>query len=103
MTHKHLEISSVRTRLGGIPVLQICENDGECNIFVLYGDGSIEPHTAAYGDARRIVRAWNSHDDLLEALQWFIDDIDGTHTKMTEFDENVGRSRDAIAKATGGA
>lgn len=39
--------------------------------------------------------------DLLEALKWFIDDIDGTHTVMVEFDANVERARVAIAKAEG--
>ena len=39
--------------------------------------------------------------DLLAALKWFIDDIDGTHTVMVEFDENVERARAAIAKALG--
>lgn len=39
--------------------------------------------------------------ELLEALAWFIDDIDGTRTDMGEFDFNVERSRAAIAKAKG--
>ncbi len=64
-----LSISGVRTRLDGMPVLQIVEDDGECNIFVLYGDGSNEQHNAAYGQANRIVRACNSHDEMLEALE----------------------------------
>jgi len=41
--------------------------------------------------------------DLLEALSWFINDIDGTHTVMVEFDENVAKARAAIAKAKGSA
>ena len=41
--------------------------------------------------------------DLLAALKWFIDDIDGTLTNMVEFDGNVERARAAIAKAEGGA
>jgi type II secretory pathway component GspD/PulD (secretin) len=39
--------------------------------------------------------------DLLEALKWFIDDIDGTRTVMVEFDAAVERARAAIAKAEG--
>jgi hypothetical protein len=39
--------------------------------------------------------------DLLEALSWFINDIDSTHTMMVDFDANVERARAAIAKATG--
>lgn len=38
--------------------------------------------------------------ELLVALKWFIDDIDGTHTVMVEFDADVARARAAIAKAT---
>ncbi|MDF2382450.1 hypothetical protein JMG10_13290 [Nostoc ellipsosporum NOK] len=44
-----------------------------------------------------------SQADLLEALAWFINDIDGTHTVMVEFDANVERARAAIAKARGEA
>lgn len=47
-------------------------------------------------DARLIAAA----PDLLEALSWFINDIDSTHTKMVDFDANVERARAAIAKAT---
>lgn len=39
--------------------------------------------------------------DLLTALKWFIDDIDGFHTVMVDFDKNVDRARAAIAKAEG--
>jgi len=39
--------------------------------------------------------------DLLQALKWFIDDIDGTHTVMVDFDANVDAARAAIAKALG--
>lgn len=39
--------------------------------------------------------------ELYEALAWFINDIDGTHTKMVEFDANVERARVALAKARG--
>lgn len=38
-------------------------------------------------------------DELLEALAWFIDDIDGTRTVMTEFDTAVENARKAIKKA----
>ncbi|TXN40512.1 hypothetical protein [Methylobacterium sp. WL7] len=37
--------------------------------------------------------------DLLVALKWFIDDIDGTHTVMVDFDRNVERARKALARA----
>jgi len=40
-----------------------------------------------------------SHDALLAALRWFINDIDGTHTVMLEFDAAVTRARAAIAAA----
>lgn len=42
-----------------------------------------------------------SAPDLLEALAWFIDDIDGTHTVMVDFDANVERARAAISSARG--
>lgn len=38
--------------------------------------------------------------ELFAALKWFIDDIDGTHTKMVDFDANVTAARAAIAKAS---
>lgn len=50
---------------------------------------------AAEANARLIAAA----PDLLEALRWFIEDIDGTHTEMLDFDANVTRSRAALAKA----
>ena len=34
---------------------------------------------------------------LVEALRWFIDDIDRNHTVMAEFDANVARARAALA------
>jgi hypothetical protein len=39
--------------------------------------------------------------ELLAALKWFIDDIDGTHTVMLDFDRNVERARAALRKAEG--
>lgn len=53
--------------------------------------------TPSEDDARLIAAA----PDLYEALKWFIDDIDGTHTKMVEFDANVERARSALAKVEG--
>lgn len=50
-------------------------------------------------NAALIVRAVNSHADLLAALKWFVDDISGTHTRMIDFDANVARARAAIKKA----
>jgi len=38
--------------------------------------------------------------DLLSALRWFIDDIDGLHTPMVGFDKNVEAARAAIARAS---
>ena len=38
---------------------------------------------------------------LYEALKWFIDDIDGTHTAMVDFDANVEAARHALAAARG--
>lgn len=39
--------------------------------------------------------------DLLAALRWFIDDIDGNHTVMLDFDANVARARAALLRASG--
>jgi len=36
-------------------------------------------------------------EGMREALQWFIDDIDGTHTVMRDFDANVEKARRALA------
>lgn len=48
-------------------------------------------------DARLMAAA----PDLLVALKWFLDDIDGSHTVMLEFDANVDRARAAVGKALG--
>lgn len=45
-------------------------------------------------------RLFSAAPDLLIALSWFINDIDGTHTVMVDFDANVTRARAAIEKAT---
>jgi len=37
--------------------------------------------------------------ELYETLAWFIDDIDGTHTVMVDFDANVDRARAALVAA----
>ena len=39
--------------------------------------------------------------ELYEALAWFINDIDGSHTVMLDFDANVDRARAVLAKARG--
>jgi len=39
--------------------------------------------------------------EMLAALSWFINDIDGTHTVLGDFGRNVERARAAIAKAKG--
>lgn len=36
-----------------------------------------------------------------ECLQWFIDDIDGTHTTMLDFDENLAKARAALRQDNG--
>jgi hypothetical protein len=41
--------------------------------------------------------------EMLAALSWFINDIDGAHTVMVDFDTNVERARAAITKAKGDA
>ena len=46
-----------------------------------------------------ITRLRSVNAGLVAALRWFIDDIDGTHTVMVEFDANVVRSRIAILAA----
>ncbi|GLT02830.1 hypothetical protein GCM10007897_42540 [Sphingobium jiangsuense] len=51
----------------------------------------------ARGNANLIAAA----PELYEALSWFINDIDGTHTVMLDFDANVERARAALAKARG--
>ena len=55
----------------------------------------------AAANADLIVRAVNAHDELYAALKWFVDDIDGTHTVMVDFDCNVERARKALAVAEG--
>jgi len=59
------------------------------------GCEGIIPGPTAEADARLIAAA----PDLLAALRWFIDDIDGLHTPMVGFDRNVEDARAAIAKA----
>lgn len=48
-----------------------------------------------------LLRQMEAAPELLAALSWFIDDIDGKRTVMAEFDANVNRARAAIAKAEG--
>lgn len=36
------------------------------------------------------------NERMREALQWFVDDIDGTHTSMVDFSANVARARAAL-------
>lgn len=59
------------------------------------------PYADAEEFAAFIVAACNAHDELVAALKWFIDDIDGTYTVMIDFDANVARARAALAKAEG--
>ena len=56
------------------------------------------PPTAA---ADAITALIAERDALREALKWFIDDIDGTHTVMVEFDLNVKRARAALNQGSG--
>ena len=52
-------------------------------------------------DCLRAGRLIASAPDLLAALQWFVDDIDGSHTVMVDFDVNMERARAAIAASRG--
>lgn len=54
-------------------------------------------------EAQANARLMATAPQLLEALKWFIDDIDGTHTVMLDFDANVMRARRALAAAMGKA
>ncbi len=60
--------------------------------------GSADSHERA-ARARLIAAA----PEMLAALSWFINDIDGTHTVLGDFGTNVERARAAIAKAKGDA
>jgi hypothetical protein len=70
---------------------------GNAEIGATVGDMPVTIGSTDIANARLITAA----PDLLDALSWFINDIDGTHTKMVDFDDNVSRSRAAIAKAIG--
>lgn len=45
-------------------------------------------------------REGHDREAVIEALRWFIDDIDGTHTVMRDFDAAVIRARAALAERT---
>lgn len=54
----------------------------------------------AHYDAQLDIAALNmAAPELYAALKWFIDDIDGTHTVMLDFDANVERARKALSAA----
>jgi hypothetical protein len=54
----------------------------------------------AHYDAQLDIAALNmAAPELYAALKWFVDDIDGTHTVMLDFDANVARARKALAAA----
>lgn len=57
--------------------------------------------TATLGEARANAHLIAAAPELLTALKWFIDDIDGTRTRMLDFKRNVELARAAIAKAEG--
>jgi hypothetical protein len=59
--------SGVRIKLGGEDCLQVGP-DGFAVAFLPIGRTPQE-HAGAIADARRIVQCWNSHDELMEALQ----------------------------------
>lgn len=88
--------------LAVIAVLPEAERDGIRTptrgmvAWVNAGLGACSTDEQAIATGRLIAAA----PELLAALQWFVDDIDGTHTVMMEFDANVARARAAIAKAT---
>jgi len=67
------------------------------NIAVAYGGAGSGRESDGIANADLIAAA----HDLYAALTWFIDDIDGTHTVMLEFDANVERARAALSKARG--
>lgn len=73
--------------------------DGKANHYVATCHAGAAPDLHGVKTAAFIVRACNAHYQMLEALKWFIDDIDGSHTSMTDFDANVVRARAAIAAA----
>lgn len=73
--------------------IDILDDQGR-GIVTVYGGGVGSESKEA--NARLIAAA----PDLYEALRWFIDDIDGTHTVMLDFDENVAKARAALAKAS---
>jgi hypothetical protein len=64
------------------------------------------PFTECFLEGTRVtpeqVPDWNRRasdaeiERLRAALRWFIDDIDGTHTVMLEFDAAVARARAAL-------
>lgn len=53
------------------------------------------------GIAEANARLTAAAPDLLEALRWFINDIDSRKTSMVDFDQAVLDARAAIAKAEG--
>lgn len=54
-----------------------------------------------FSQARANAHMFAASKRLYEALKWFIDDIDGTHTVMVDFDANVEAARKALAAARG--
>jgi len=48
---------------------------------------------------REALKPFAAAPELYEALEWFINDIDGTHTVMVDFSANVERARAALSKA----
>lgn len=67
-------ISSIRSKLGGEPVLSIHGPDDKIYAYVLYGDGGNEQHAAAYDDARLIAAA----PALLEAATLAVAALDNS-------------------------
>lgn len=61
-----------------------------------------EGATAAVQVATELDAIRAERDAFKAALQWFIDDIDGTHTVMLDFDDAVMRARAALSPAQGG-
>lgn len=91
----------VDTAEGGMEICTVCcADDFPC---ITDTEDKTEAEVRAEVDAEcdangRLIAA---APDMLQALRWFIDDIDGTHTVMVDFDSNVARARAAIARATG--
>lgn len=95
------QVSGIRTRLGGEPVLTVGP-DGYGIALVLYGNGSTEQHRAAHADARLIAAA----PELLGELRRVTDHLDAwardhSDEATAETWAALHCAREIIAKAEG--